>query len=135
MIRPPFLAHDVGYEPSGTRVWVTSGNARELAIFDARGRLLQRLDAGAPPQHVTFAGDAAYVTSGNDGTLQVRSRATRRLLGTSRVPVGSYNVQSGRDLVLTPSLATGALSVLDRAGQLLRQTNVASSSHDACFLA
>ena len=33
-IRPPFLAHDVGFTPGGRRVWVTSGDRRRLAIYD-----------------------------------------------------------------------------------------------------
>src|SRR5213083_1162157 len=33
--RPPFLAHDVGWAPSGSRVWVTSGDRPELAIYAA----------------------------------------------------------------------------------------------------
>jgi hypothetical protein len=32
--RPPFLAHDVGYEPRGARVWVTSGDRGRIAIYD-----------------------------------------------------------------------------------------------------
>ena len=135
MLRPPFLAHDVGYEPSGARVWVTSGSAREVAVYDSRGRLQLRLAADAAPQHVTFSSRAAYVTSGNDGTLRVVSLSDGRELRSARVPVGSYNVQSGGGLILTPSLDTGALSVLDRAARLLRETKVASSSHDACFVA
>jgi DNA-binding beta-propeller fold protein YncE len=134
MLRPPFLAHDVGYDPSGARVWVTSGTAREVAVYDSRGSLQLRLAAAAAPQHVTFTRRAAYVTSGNDGTLRVVSLASGRELVAARVPVGSYNVQSGRSLVLTPSLDTGELSVLDPAGRLVRETKVASSSHDACFL-
>jgi DNA-binding beta-propeller fold protein YncE len=135
MVKPPFLAHDVGYEPSGARVWVTSGNAREIAVYDVRGRLQLRLPADAAPQHVTFARQAAYVTSGTDGTLRVVSLAHGRELASARVPAGSYNVQSGRGLILTPSLDTGTLSVLDPAGRVLRETKVAGSSHDACFLA
>ncbi len=133
LVRPPFLAHDVGFDPSGERVWVTSGNVREIAVFDRNGRLHRRLQADAAPQHVTFAGGAAYVTSGGDGTLRVLPvdaggpRATR-------VPVGSYNVQSGHGLVLTPSLDRGILSILDGAGRVLHELRVADSSHDACFL-
>jgi DNA-binding beta-propeller fold protein YncE len=135
MLRPPFLAHDVGYEPSGARVWVTSGTAREVAVYDVRGRLQRHLAADAAPQHVTFSRRAAYVTSGNDGTLRLLSLTDGRELRAARVPVGSYNVQSGHALVVTPSLDTGALSVLDRAGRTVRELTVASSSHDACFLA
>jgi DNA-binding beta-propeller fold protein YncE len=135
MLRPPFLAHDVGYEPAGARVWVTSGSAREVAVYDSRGRLQLRLAADAAPQHVTFGRRAAYVTSGNDGTLRLLSLSDGRELHSARVPVGSYNVQSGHGFVVTPSLDTGSLSVLDRAGRVVRETRVASSSHDACFLA
>jgi DNA-binding beta-propeller fold protein YncE len=135
MLRPPFLAHDVGYEPSGTRVWVTSGTAREIAVYDVRGRLQRRLAADAAPQHVTFSRRAAFVTSGSDGTLRLLSLTDGRELRAARVPVGSYNVQAGHAFVVTPSLDTGALSVLDRIGRTVRELTVASSSHDACFLA
>ena len=42
LVRPPFLAHDVGFDPGGEHVWVTSGNAREIAVFDRNGRLHRR---------------------------------------------------------------------------------------------
>jgi DNA-binding beta-propeller fold protein YncE len=133
-LQPPFLAHDVGFEPSGGRVWVTSGAEGELAVYDTAHRLRLRLPAGAPPQHVTFAGDAAYVTSGDDGTVQVLSVHDGRPLRTTRVPVGSYNVQARHGLVLTPSLDTGSLCVLDRGGALVHELEVAGASHDACFI-
>jgi hypothetical protein len=75
------------------------------------------------------------VTSGDPGTFRVLSLADGRELHSVRVPVGSYNVQAAHGLVLTPSLDTGMLSVLDGRGRLVRQIRVASSSHDACFLA
>src|SRR6266516_4038502 len=72
--RPPFLAHDVGMAPAGRHVWVSSGDRGALAIYDRRtGEVLRRLPADAPPQHVTFSGPHAYVTSGEDGTLRVLS--------------------------------------------------------------
>src|SRR2546421_489923 len=56
-IRPPFLAHDVGFVPGSRHVWVTSGDRGAIAIYDARsGHVLRRLPAGTPPQHVTFHG-------------------------------------------------------------------------------
>jgi DNA-binding beta-propeller fold protein YncE len=133
-IRPPFLAHDVGFVPGSRHVWVTSGNRGAVAIYDARtGHVLRRLPAGAPPQHVTFHGDNAYVTSGNDGTLHVQSLRDGRVLRGTTVPVGSYNVQSGAGRILTPSLERGTLAVLDDKGGLLRRIQVARSSHDACY--
>src|SRR5438309_6389898 len=73
-IRPPFLAHDVGVVPSGRHVWVSSGDRGALAVYDRRtGEILRRLPADAPPQHVTFAGSHAFVTSGEDGSRRTRS--------------------------------------------------------------
>jgi DNA-binding beta-propeller fold protein YncE len=133
-IRPPFLAHDVGFAPGATDVWVTSGDVGEVAVYGRSGRLRLRLPADASPQHVSFAGTVAYVTSGDAGTLRTLSALDGRVLRTARVPIGSYNVQAGHGLVLTPSLDGGLLSVLDRHGRLLRQVHVGRSSHDVCFL-
>ncbi len=66
--RPPFLAHDVGIAPGGRHVWVSSGDRGALAVYDRRtGEAVRRLPADAPPQHVTFFGLHAYVTSGRTG--------------------------------------------------------------------
>jgi YVTN family beta-propeller protein len=134
-MRPPFLAHDVGFAPSGRVIWVTSGDRRELALFDPRSaRATLRLPAGAPPQHVTFSGRTAFVTSGDDGTLHTHDASTGRLRRTARIPAGSYNVQEANGVILTPSLSQGTLCVADRRGRFLRRLDVARSSHDACFV-
>jgi DNA-binding beta-propeller fold protein YncE len=113
-------AHDVGFAPSG-RLWVTSGEANSIS---AGGRLLS---VGPAPQHVTFAGGRAYVTSGDDGTLHVYDERTTRLIAFDRIPVGSYNVQHvGAGAVVTPSLNTGTLTVVGGV-----QVRVARSCHDA----
>jgi DNA-binding beta-propeller fold protein YncE len=140
-IRPPFLAHDVGFAPggigfapSGGQVWVTSGDRGTIAVYDARrGELRFRIDADAPPQHVTFTGERAYVASGDGGTVRVHDLAGR-LLRTARVPTGSYNVQEAFGVVLTPSLEHGTLCVLRRSGAVEQELRVARSSHDACFV-
>jgi DNA-binding beta-propeller fold protein YncE len=135
-VRPPFGAHDVGWLPDGRAVWVTSGDRGAMAVFDARTRTpLLRLRAGAPPQHVTFGQDVAYVTSGDDGTLDVRSLRDGRVLRTTRIPAGSYNVQRDAGRVATPSLARGTVCILDARGVMRHELRVAASSHDACFLA
>jgi DNA-binding beta-propeller fold protein YncE len=134
-IRPAFLAHDVGFAPGGKLVWVTSGSKHAAAIFDrSTGRAVVRMPAGAPPQHVTFAGARAFVTSGDDGTLRVHSATTGRVLGGSEIPTGSYNVQEGWGRILTPSLSRGTLCILDQTGRRLRRLQLARSSHDACFV-
>jgi DNA-binding beta-propeller fold protein YncE len=132
--RPPFLAHDVGFAPDGRHAWVTSGNRQELAVYNVRsGRLLARPSGDWPPQHVTFAGDVAYVTSGWSGTLRLHHLDGRPIRMTP-VPVGSYNVQQGADRVITPGLGRGSLCILDEHGRLLHREQVARSSHDACVL-
>jgi hypothetical protein len=135
-LRPPFLAHDVGVVPGGSRAWVTSGDERRIAVYDVRAaRILFSLPAGSPPQHVTFLAGRAHVTSGDDdGTLHVHRLADGRLLRTTAIPVGSYNVQQGFGLVLTPSLQRGTLCVLDRHGAMRERVQAAASSHDACFV-
>ena len=97
--RRRFGAHDVGFSPDGREVWVTSGAAGETAIYSAGRKLRTTLPADAAPQHVTFSSAAAYVTSGDAGTLHLQSRTTGRVVRTTRIPVGSYNVQHGRNRV------------------------------------
>jgi DNA-binding beta-propeller fold protein YncE len=133
--RPPFLAHDVGIAPDGRHLWVSSGDRMELAVYDRRnGRLLARPAGDMPPQHVTFAGDTAYVTSGCSGTLRLH-RVDGRPLREVSVTVGSYNVQQGFGRVVTPSLGHGTLTILDERGRLLHRERIARSSHDACLVA
>jgi DNA-binding beta-propeller fold protein YncE len=123
-VTPPFAGHDVGVAPSG-RIWITAG---EDSRISAHGRLLP---ADGAPQHVTFLDGRAYVTSGAAGTLRVYDERTARLLHTTRIPGGSYNVQFRAGRILTPSLAAGTLCVLDADGRALRTTHVAPSCHDA----
>jgi DNA-binding beta-propeller fold protein YncE len=134
-LRPPFLSHDVGFAPGARHVWVSSGDRGALAVYDRRtGEVLRRLPADAPPQHVTFYRGNAYVTSGEDGTLRVQSLKDGRVLRTTKVPIGSYNVQEAFGRIITPSLDRGTFCVLDRNGRLLRRVQVAPSSHDASFV-
>jgi DNA-binding beta-propeller fold protein YncE len=134
-VRPPFPAHDVGFLPDGRHVWVTSGDRGATALLDGRGEVRLRLPAGTAPQHVSFADDRTYVTSGADGTLTVHSLRDGRVERRTQVPVGSYNVQTGHAaLVVSPSLDRGTLCVLDRRGVLVHEVRVAPSSHDACFV-
>jgi DNA-binding beta-propeller fold protein YncE len=133
--RPPFLAHDVGFAPDGRHAWVSSGDRNQLAVYSAQtGRLLARPYGDAPPQHVTFGGDFAYVTSGWSGTFRVH-RVDGRPLGRTVVPVGSYNVQQAMGWLVTPALGRGYLTVLDEKGRIRRSERIARSSHDACIVA
>jgi DNA-binding beta-propeller fold protein YncE len=132
-IEPPFPAHDIVFTPSGDRVWISSGTERQLAVYDAyTRRVLYTLRAGDPPQHITFAGRAAYVTS--DDALRVHDVHTGKLLRETPVPAGSYNVTNGAGRIFTPSLERGTLAVLDERGRLLRHPTIARAAHDVCFV-
>jgi DNA-binding beta-propeller fold protein YncE len=135
-VRPPFLAHDVGFSPSGRRVWVTAGRERRIAIYRAGAHTPSvLLGADAAPQHVTFGPGAAYVASGDGGSVRLHALDDGRLLRTTRVPIGSYNVQRARSRILTPSLAHGTLTILDPHGRVLHEVRVAPAAHDACAVA
>lgn len=134
LLRPPFLAHDVGWTPDSARVWVSSGDRDELAVYHPKtGKVRAKLSGDAPPQHVSFRGQRAYVTSGDSGTLRVH-RTNGQAVGKTAVPEGSYNVQQAHGWVVTPGLGRGSLCILDAQGRLLRQKQVARSSHDACIV-
>ncbi len=113
---------------------MTSGDRGRIAIYDARtGEVIRTLSADAPPQHVTFMGDRAFVTSGDDAMLRVHA-LDGRLLRSAPVPSGSYNVQHGWRWILTPSLSQGTLCTFSPRGAPLEELRIARSSHDACFI-
>jgi hypothetical protein len=134
IVRPPFLAHDVGFSPDGRRVWVTAGRERRMALFRRDGRLVSVLAADEAPQHVSFARGLAFVTSGDGGTMQARSVRDGALRRVVSVPRGSYNVQAFGERVLTPSLMHGTLVVMDVAGRVVLDRQVAPAAHDACVV-
>jgi hypothetical protein len=92
------------------------------------------LDADEAPQHVSFGDGVAFVASGDGGSVRVHDLSDGRLRHTARVPLGSYNVQAGGGAIVTPSLASGRLTILDRAGRVRREVKVARAAHDACVL-
>jgi DNA-binding beta-propeller fold protein YncE len=132
-IAPPFPAHDVCVAPGGRAVWVTSGAEPRVAIYRGGRRPERILAAGSPPQHVTFAQEKAFVASGDDGTVR-RHRLDGGLVREARVPVGSHNVTFGGAWLVTPSLAAGTASVLDRNGRVRAVEKVARAAHDACIV-
>ena len=134
LVRPPFLAHDVAFSPSGRRVWVTAGRERRLAVVGSGGGRPVILDADQAPQHVTFGDRVAFVASGDGGSVRVHDLADGRVRHVASVPLGSYNVQAGAGAIVTPSLASGRLTILDRAGRVRRELKVARAAHDACVL-
>lgn len=125
--------HDIAFSPSGRRVWATAGRVRRPAILSAfTGAHLRDLLADDAPQHVSFGPTRAYVASGDGATLTTHSLTDGRALHRTRIPIGSYNIQRTGPAVLTPSLGTGALTILDRDGRPIASRRVAEHAHDAC---
>jgi DNA-binding beta-propeller fold protein YncE len=134
-VLPPFPAHDVAFSPSGRRVWVTAGRDRRLAVLPAAGGGgAVVLGADAAPQHVSFGRGVAFVASGEGATVRVHDLAHGRVRHTARVPYGSYNVQAGAGAVVTPSLTRGTLTILDPAGRVRHELEIARAAHDACLV-
>jgi DNA-binding beta-propeller fold protein YncE len=134
-IRTPFLAHDVGFSPSGARVWVTAGRERRAAIYAASASEPSVLiEADVAPQHVAFGPASAYLASGEGRSVRVHALDDGRMLRATRVPFGSYNVARRAGRVVTPSLGVGSLTVLDARGRMAWSVRVASAAHDACVV-
>jgi DNA-binding beta-propeller fold protein YncE len=134
-VRAPFLVHDVAFSPSGRRVWTTAGRVPRIAVHAAGTRRhVRTLQADRAPQHVSFGPGVAYVASGEAGTVAVHALSDGQVRRRTRVPRGSYNVQRTGARVVTPSLGTGALTVLDARGATAASIHVASAAHDACLI-
>jgi hypothetical protein len=89
---------------------------RDLSRWAAPGAdPRRRLSAAA--RHVRHP--EGVLASGDDGTVR-RYRLDGSRVSEARVPVGSYNVTFGRAWLVSPSLAAGTTSVLDRNGACAR---------------
>ena len=131
---PVDLAHDVVVSADGTRLWVTSGITRRIAVHDLHTlEPRARLAAGAPPQHVAMQGRRVFVASGADGRMRMHG-SDGRLLRTTRIPLDSYNVTCAFGRVVTPSLMLGTVTTLASDGAFIRRERVAQASHDACVV-
>jgi len=118
-LHPPATAHDLAFSPSGATVWVTSAAAPYVTVFDAvSGRPLARVPAGAPPQHVAFAGPGsprAYIASGYGSALEMVDPGSRRVVRRTALPYGSFNLAVAGGVVVTTSLLDGRVTELAAA--------------------
>lgn len=131
---PGFAAHDLAFDPSGTRVWVTSASGPYVSVFDARTRrLLFRVPARAPPQHIAFAGPYAYVTSGYGSRIEQVRAADGHVLRHTSTPYGSFELDVAHGYVATASLLDGRLAVFTPALHLLRSVALAPATRDVAI--
>jgi YVTN family beta-propeller protein len=134
-LHPPVASHDLVFAPHGRTVWVTSATAPFVSVLDARtGKTVARVPAGRAPQHIAFAGRRAYITSGYGSSVEMVDAKTHRVLRTVRLPYGSFNLATFRDLIVTTSLLNGRVTVL-HTGTLRRvmTTTVAPNARAAAI--
>ena len=74
------------------------------------------------------------MASGDDGTLRVQRIGDGRRVARAAVAKGSYNVQHGAGLVVTPSLDDGTVTIVAEGGRVLSRTRIAPAAHDACLV-
>jgi DNA-binding beta-propeller fold protein YncE len=133
---PGFLAHDLLFSPGGRQVWITSADGASVAVFRASTRrLMWRIPAGAPPQHIAFANGFAYITSGYGSSIEQVSLDTGRVIRQVYAPYGSFDLDAGGGYVVTSSLLEGTLAIYDEGLQLLHVRRLAPSTEDVALSA
>ena len=131
---PGFPTHDVSFDPQGNRVWVTSADGPDVAVFDAVDRrLLFRVPVGAGPQHVAFAGGFAYLTSGYGGVIEKVDAATGRIVKRAAAPYGSFELDAGQGFVVASSLLRGTLAIYDTQLDLLHVVHLAPAAREVAI--
>ncbi|HEU0192765.1 MAG TPA: hypothetical protein VFQ71_01120 [Gaiellales bacterium] len=130
-------AHDLAFTPDAQTVWVTSAKAPDVTVRSARtGRLLATVPAGPAPQHLAFAKGppVAYVTSGYGSTIESVDSTTRRVIGRSPVPYGSFNLSTLENRVATTSLLDGRVTIFGRDLRRRLSVTVAPEAREIVLL-
>lgn len=128
---PGFAVHDLSFTPDGRQVWLTSSDSTDLGVFDARSHhLLFRVPGGTPPQHLVFAGDRAYVTSGYGDQIELVRAGSRRVVKTAPAAHGAFNLDAGAGLVAASSLLDGTISIYDAKLRRLHVERLAPAARD-----
>jgi DNA-binding beta-propeller fold protein YncE len=128
---PGFAAHDLLFAPGGRRVWITPASSSDVGVFSTQThRMLFGVPAGAPPQHVAFAGERAYLTSGYGSQIEMARIGSGRVLKVVHAAYGSFNLDVSAGFVAVASLLRGTLSVYDDRLRLLHVERVAPAARD-----
>jgi DNA-binding beta-propeller fold protein YncE len=131
---PPFMAHDLLFSPGGKQVWITSADTDYVGVFSARTRrLLFRVPAGAPPQHLVFANGSAYITSGYGSSIEEVNLFTGRVVRRTGAPYGSFDLDAAGGYVATASLLRGTLAIYNKQLRLIRIRQLAPSTEDVAL--
>lgn len=131
---PGFPVHDLLFSPNGRQVWLTSAAGSDVVVLNARTRrVLFRVPAGKPPQHVVFSGSDAFITSGYGGSIEKVAAGDGRVLRRVRSPYGSFELDAGYGYVVTSSLFDGTLAVYTAALRLMRLVHLAPVTRDVAL--
>jgi DNA-binding beta-propeller fold protein YncE len=132
---PGFAVHDLEFSPNGQQVWATAATLAQVGVFDAdTHRLLRRISAAAGPQHVAFAAGDAYITSGYGSSIEMVSLTSGKVLRTTSLPYGSFELDTAYGLVATSSLFRGTVAVLSRQLRVLRVIKIAPVTRDIALV-
>jgi DNA-binding beta-propeller fold protein YncE len=131
---PGFAVHELEFSPNGRQVWATAATLAQVGVFNAdTHRLLRRIPAAAGPLHVAFAAGDAYITSGYGSSIEMVNLKSGKVLRTTTIPYGSFELDAGHGLVVTASLLRGTLAVLNSQLRVLRVITVAPVTRDVAL--
>ncbi|MGN6872310.1 MAG: YncE family protein [Solirubrobacteraceae bacterium] len=131
---PGFAVHDLSFSPDDTRVWVTAAAGTNVAVLDAESRrLLFRVPAGPPPQHVALTDRYAYLTSGYGSTIEQVDVESGRILHRARTPDGSFELAADSRYVVVSSLLRGTLAIFTPQLKLLRVVHLAPATREVAL--
>ncbi|MCL2417710.1 MAG: YncE family protein [Conexibacteraceae bacterium] len=131
---PGFPAHDLAFDPNGRTIWITSAAGPDVTAFSSRThRVLFRVPVGAPPQHLAFEGNYAYVTSGYGSTIEKVNAATGRVVKRTSAPYGSFELDVADGYVVSSSLLRGTLAVYTPGLKLLRVVKLAPATREVAI--
>jgi DNA-binding beta-propeller fold protein YncE len=131
---PGFPAHDLAFSPSGRQIWITSSASPFVTAFNARDhRVLFRIPAGAPPQHVVFEGPYAYLSSGYSSQIEQVNATTGKVLARASAPYGSFELAAADGYVVTSSLLRGTLAVYTTALKPVRVVTEAPETREVAI--
>ena len=105
-----------------------------MTAFDVHTRkALFRVPVGAPPQHLTFEGRYAYLTSGYGSTIEKVSATTGRVIARATSPYGSFELSAGAGFVVTTSLLRGTLAIYTPDLRLRRVVRLAPATREVAI--
>ncbi len=104
--------------PDGKEIWGTNTGESSIYVIDAAtDKVVETIEVGKNPQHLTFVGGKVYVTLGGQNEVAVIDPASRKVTGrvaVGKIPHGIWPSPDGTTLYVANE-GEGTVSVVDRA--------------------